>query len=342
MKKVFTLGLIYAGTVIGAGFASGAELYRFFGLYGGGGFIGLGVSCILYAVLGWFVFHAAAGADSVFEILGRGVVSKGVMAVNFCFMFVLFCSMTAAAGAMGEMLWGIDDKICSLVFSVVIFLCVMGGKNDFANVNIILTPVLILFGIYVGMHILPYCGIKADMSLEKCMGAVKSGVVYVSYNILSLPAVIFPFKSYLKCDRIGIGASISGSLMMLALGLSILPCIAAYGESAKESALPMLTLAEKFGGGLCFALYAAVLFAAIFTTAAGNLFGLGEELLRGRNRICLFALTALGYIGSLMGFSRIISEIYALFGILGLFNIVFLVYNFIGTALKKRQLSKNC
>ncbi len=339
MRKGLMLGFIYAGTVIGAGFASGAELYRFFGIYGSGGYIGLGASCILYALLGYFVFYiiGVSKVESVFELFGKGIFSRFITVLNFCFMFVLFCSMTAAAGAMGEMLFGINKDICGLLFCVFIFLCVFQGKNDFARLNTILTPLLLIFGIIVGIRILPPGKIKFSAALSEDIKAVYSAVIYVSYNILSLAAVIFPFKFYLKCDKIRIIASICGSMIMFAFGVCILPGIVVYCKLTEGRALPMLYLAGRFGGGIYCCLYSVVLFAAIFTTAAGSFFGLKEELFKGKAGMIL--LLASGYIGSLLGFSDIISEIYPFFGILGLFNIAIIVYNFIRTIFQNKESS---
>ena len=56
-KDEINLGLIYIGTLVGAGFASGQEIMSFFTIYGKGGFFGLTVSCVLFFFLGYFILN---------------------------------------------------------------------------------------------------------------------------------------------------------------------------------------------------------------------------------------------------------------------------------------------
>lgn len=332
MKKGLIIGLVYAGTVIGAGFASGAELYRFFGAYGGSGFFGLAAACVLYAVLGYFAFSIVgeSSGENLFNLLGGGIFPKCVLFLNFCFMFVMFCSMTSGAGELISDFFGIAPPIGSFVFCMLIGLCARGGKKDFLGVNIVLTPLLVVLGAYVGLGIAPIVEVRYKGDIMTALESVLSGIIFVSYNILSLIAVIFPFKNYLKCDKIRIVASMGGSMLMFVLGMCILSPMVVHSGLIKGSPLPMLFLSEKLGGGIRYALYGSVLFAAIFTTAISSFFGLAEELgVYKKGGICFFALLILGYLGSLVGFSDIISKIYPFFGILGLLNIVILVYNFL-------------
>ena len=50
MREIFTIVLVIIGALIGAGFASGQEMYSFFYSYGVIGLIGIIITCILIAV----------------------------------------------------------------------------------------------------------------------------------------------------------------------------------------------------------------------------------------------------------------------------------------------------
>ena len=51
MKKIFSIVLVIVGALIGAGFASGQEIYSFFYIYGEKGIWGLILTCILISIL---------------------------------------------------------------------------------------------------------------------------------------------------------------------------------------------------------------------------------------------------------------------------------------------------
>ena len=51
MKEIFVIVLVIVGALIGAGFASGQEIYSFFYSYGLHGMLGLVVTCILIGIL---------------------------------------------------------------------------------------------------------------------------------------------------------------------------------------------------------------------------------------------------------------------------------------------------
>ncbi len=56
MKKIIIVLLVIIGTLIGAGFASGKEIYIFFFKYGNMGLIGLLISCLLIGITTYIVF----------------------------------------------------------------------------------------------------------------------------------------------------------------------------------------------------------------------------------------------------------------------------------------------
>ena len=51
MKEILVIVLVIVGALIGAGFASGQEIYSFFYSYGLHGMLGLVVTCILIGIL---------------------------------------------------------------------------------------------------------------------------------------------------------------------------------------------------------------------------------------------------------------------------------------------------
>jgi uncharacterized membrane protein YkvI len=49
---IFTIAFMYVGTIMGAGFASGREIWQFFGVFGKRGYIGIILVGVLFIVIG--------------------------------------------------------------------------------------------------------------------------------------------------------------------------------------------------------------------------------------------------------------------------------------------------
>ncbi|MCD8158432.1 MAG: hypothetical protein LUD77_05935 [Clostridiales bacterium] len=162
MKKGLETGFVYAGTVIGAGFVSGRELWQFFGRFGSYGILGLFMCCLLYLVLGLFLFTiiGKSKAQSVYELFGRR--GKPIIWLNLAFMFVLFVSTTAAAGAVFEEITGFHRETGSLLLCLLVWFCVSEGRNGFSEVSFVLTPFLVLSGIVCGTALCPFLEYTAD------------------------------------------------------------------------------------------------------------------------------------------------------------------------------------
>lgn len=325
MKKGIDIGLIYAGVVIGAGFASGRELWRFFGRFGSYGILGLAVAFLLYLALGYAMFFVI-GEEGIKNGFSAFLRSKTITFINFCFMFVLLSAMIAAAGSMGMNIFGVRRWLGGLVFCVFIYICISKGEKGLLSINGVMTPLIIILGVVCGLMLCsPSEGIRAEAK-GSISHAVVSGAVYVSYNILSLPWVMLPFKRDLSRRSVRLAAAFSGSFFMLILGVCLFSPVVVYYNLTDNADLPVLGIIGARAGGIPYGIYAAVLFLAVFTTAVGNYFGLCK-MSGGRSMEIPTLLAA--YLCSLQGFGGIIDTIYPAFGILGLLNIGLIVYNYI-------------
>ncbi|MCD8238509.1 MAG: hypothetical protein LUC92_04130, partial [Clostridiales bacterium] len=319
MKDGLKCGFVYAGAVIGAGFASGKELWQFFGRFGSAGIAGLLFSFLLYFFLGLAVFKAVSEEEKNALSLTGGVINK----LNLLFMFALLVSMTAAAGSLSSLILGLPPILGSLIFTFVIYLCSLGGKTAFVGINSLLTPVMTAFGVFLGLYICPLGTDLPKTYIPAVPKSLFSALIYVSYNILTLYAIMLPLKNKLKTPVSRFTAALTGSLIMFILGVCLFSPIVIYCNILEKSPLPLLSVIKYLKLDLLSSLCALLLFSAVFTTAIGNFFGLAES---PSVRVSKALILSAAFFCSLIGFSNIISTIYPIFGILGLLNIAFLLY----------------
>ena len=73
MKDILKTIFVIIGTMIGAGFASGQEIYLFFNRYGTMGILGLIISCTLAGIIIYKVFQIVKNKKNTLKYL---VISK--------------------------------------------------------------------------------------------------------------------------------------------------------------------------------------------------------------------------------------------------------------------------
>ena len=340
MKKraleMIKIGSIYAGAVLGAGFASGQELMLFFVRYGVRGLWGAAAAGLLFAVFGIMILSRshelhANGYQQYFSAIFGKRISAILCLVVEVFLAISFVVMISGSGALFlerfsvSPVWGI---------LITLLLCYWVFRNDLTGlsvINFILTPLMVV-GITVTSV---YYLITQDTSVWASLGTMGgyfmvSAVTYVSYNMLTASAVLVPVGK-IAADRrtAAAGGAIGGLALLLVVLLS---CFALYFAQKKivGAELPLLMLSQELGSAMYF-LYSLVLYMAMITTAVATGFSIVERFAqRGvRKRtatfwVCLFTLPL-----SFIQFSSLVKTCYSFFGYLGLLLLCGITYDYI-------------
>ena len=98
-KKLNALNVagLYVGAIIGAGFASGREIWQFFGLFGEKGIYGVVIFALLFFAIGHFIRYIALKLDT--DDMGAIIVpggNKKLEKIVGCFMACLLYTSDAA------------------------------------------------------------------------------------------------------------------------------------------------------------------------------------------------------------------------------------------------------
>ena len=164
MNNVIKVVFVIIGTIIGAGFASGQELYTFFYSYGLNGILGLFlcnilISIIIYKVL--IIIYKNQKIENYKEFLDEitGLYpTRKYLNINFIinsiiniFLIISFYIMIAGFGAYFFQELGISSLIGCAIISIISFIVFMTNEKGVVKVNEILTPILIVFIIFIGI-----------------------------------------------------------------------------------------------------------------------------------------------------------------------------------------------
>lgn len=153
----FGLAMTYVGAVIGAGFASGKELYEFFAAFGPRGLLGIGVSGILFALLGVLSLNIQMNTNSAgpratkdqgFETFLRCALGSAVGriadALVTASLYISLVVMLSGSGMLAEQLFGFPEWFGCVSTAAAAGAVVLAGVRGVASANSVLVPVLVV------------------------------------------------------------------------------------------------------------------------------------------------------------------------------------------------------
>lgn len=251
------------------------------------------------------------------------------------FLFCLFVAMLAGAGATGREAFGIPFTASSLMVGACVFLVLCFGLTGVVKINIILAPFMLLGGIFIGlftffMRTSPTFSTFTENPLA--IAWLLSAAVYASYNLVTgIPILAATSGMVANKKDAAVGGLLGGGVILI-LGICMALPLFLYRANIINLEIPFLYIVTRHGGGFrVFRLfYLAVLISAIMTTAACNAFAVSEWLKTREfgSKIKIAAwLCGIGVIVSHIGFSNIVAYVYPIFGVLGIFKIIVVLWH---------------
>lgn len=325
--KIAKIAALYAGTIMGAGFASGQELTQFFVVYGSMGLIGLLLTICLFAWLGITILEIGytIKATSYHQILyyacGKkmGTLLDGFITIS---LFGVLTVMLAGAGTLFRDTLDLPYSLGIGLMALSLILTTLFGLNGISTANLIITPLLAIITTFVALYSLFYhewnvtmIPIPSTTNLSTFHWLLSS-LLYLSYNLVMSATVLAPLGSFIPERSVRIAGSIAGSLLLLLLAGLITLVVMIHYPLSPEYEIPMLYIAGS-QHTLHHMAYIFIFAAAMYTTGLASLYGCMTKLTEATGlstSIALLLLTSLSLILSYIGFTSLISVIFTLFG----------------------------
>lgn len=330
--------LLYAGSVIGAGFASGQEILQFFGVHGSMAIWGVCLATLLFAYLGAVIqvtavrLRAANYREVLNHLLG-GFLARVMDLFSLGMLVAGLGVMLAGSGAVFQEQFGLPTAGGVLVLACMVSIVIYTGLNGLVAVNAVLVPVKIALVSGVCLLALILGDGETGNIIEQAAsgrGALDnwllSALLYVSYNMIVPVAVLSSLGRYLSRDQALLGAVSGGLVLGAAAGLVTLAVVAFY-PAASLYQLPVLFLAGLLHPAVR-TLISVVIWLAVFTTAIANAHGFASRLaLPGTRgyRMAGIGITLAVIPLAFADFATLIGLLYPLFGYGGLILVAALV-----------------
>lgn len=338
---IFKLAFTFIGSILGAGFVSGQELWLYFGCYGKEGLFGLFLSLFLLALAcAAVLIIAGRTGDSTIDLIlfsdrPGAVLREGVGMLFVLFYFCISVVMIAGISSLGKKLLGIPGPVCGALSTVLIMLVAWKGLSGMTGMFSILVPVLVVSAIVisiiriasVGPHRISFPGGSANALLGNFL---LSSVNYTGLNVFGAIGIIAPLAPYLKNKKTIPAGMVAGGIGLMLIAFAIVFALAATPASVTED-LPMLSLSVAMGPAYAL-VYGVLLFFGMFGSGFSCMVAVSEYLKvkypkllsRPFLFLCILGLTA--YLLSLFGFSDLVGVIYPIMGYVGIASLVLIYY----------------
>jgi len=317
------VAFLIIGTTIGAGFASGREIWEFFSSYGQGSSLFIFISMLLFSVSCYIILSISYRLQSPnYVLVLRELVGKriGYLYDVLIFLYLLSTSvvMFAGSGATIEY-WSLSYWIGVGVMGVAVLLVFLKDVEGIMSLNSVLIPIMVITLIVVCVLFL-WGGYGQGVQGELDTGVFPSSIAFTALNILPLIAVLSALGARMKPVEIKVASVVSAiSLCLIAYLYNQALLLISHEIALFEVPLFAILryLPEELLIGVTF-----VLWLAIYTTAVSGVFGivsrfnetipLPQWIIAGLLILIIIPLTK-------FGFTNLVQFLYPLYGVLNLF-----------------------
>ena len=331
MREIISITLVIIGALVGAGFASGQEIFSFFYLYGVYGVVGIILMCILMYILIYKTLKIIylKKIDNYNEFLKlflkENKANKIInIIINILLLFSFFI-MVAGFGAYFEQELGINRLFGSFLFS---FLCAIVFFLDIKGIlkiSNIVVPLLIIFIIFIGIkNILNIQDIKLIRTKNNW---IMSSILYTSYNLILLIPVLISLRKQISKEQNIKYIAFFSSIIINILAILIFMLMAEWNliDLEKQEMPAIYIVRNKFFEFRN--MYAFIILASIFTTAISVGIGFLQNISKNKKSytqyFIIMCITSLFI--TKIGFSKVMNFIYPVFGYFGIMQIVLIL-----------------
>lgn len=325
---MFSVIFVLIGTFIGAGFASGKEVFNFFTIYSYYGII----SIFVFSVFLFFLIRKCLTIKSNLKLNNyieflyylenkyKLFNHKFFLLIINIFLASSFYIMINALSSLFNYQFNIAKTITIvLTISICFFVLYKKNINFIYVINSILIPILILFIFFLCISNIKFYNIdlnKIDINYN-LIYSIFMGLLYFSYNSLLLIPIIFDLNIKKDCN---FKISLLFSLLVFLITFLINLLLLSFYASIYNLELPILYISNSSNTLFAFFYFFTIL-SAIFTTMISSGYSFINNFNKNNFKFKLFVFLLFSFIFCTFSFSSLINFFYPIFGLIGFIQI---------------------
>ena len=332
MIEVISITLVIIGALIGAGFASGQEIFSFFYIYGKNGIYGILIMSIL---IGIFIYKSLKIIyqkqvynynDFLNLFIKNTKIRNVILWIVNVLLLVSFYIMVAGFGAYFEQEIGINRIIGSIVLNLLCVIVFFSNIKGVLKASNLIVPFLIFFIFFIGIKNIVQ--IRTIDFHQMKNNWILSMLIYNSYNFILLMPVLISLKKQITKEKNIKKVSILGTIIILILSINIFFLLLnANIKEIENQEMPIVYIISNYFNKYK-KIYAFIVLASIFTTAISVGIGFLQNISKNSNSYPQFVLfmCITSLLMSNIGFSKLLNFIYPVFGYIGILQIVIIFF----------------
>lgn len=337
IKNIYKITFVIIGTIIGAGFASGQEIYTFFNKYGFEGLIGICISISLMSYIIYKTFKIIIEndinnyEDFIEKIMPEKfkkskILKHTINNIINIFLLISFNIMVAGFATYFMQELNISKWVGAIVITILTFITLSNSINGVIKINTYLIPIIILLITFLGINKIEYTQIVSAEKNTNSIYWIISSILYASYNSITLIPILISLKKQLSTKKESILISFLVGMIMLALSIVIFSLMNTFIKEIHQIEIPIVYIASTLGKSFKY-IYGIVILIAIFTTAIGSGYGFLSNVTQKRKTymVCAGIMCLTAILTGQISFSNLVNILYPIFGYLGIAQIFFLI-----------------
>ncbi len=332
MIEVISITLVIIGALIGAGFASGQEIFSFFYIYGKNGIYGILIMSIL---IGIFIYKSLKIIyqkqvynynDFLNLFIKNTKIRNVILWIVNVLLLVSFYIIVAGFGAYFEQEIGINRIIGSIVLNLLCVIVFFSNIKGVLKASNLIVPFLIFFIFFIGIKNIVQ--IRTIDFYQMKNNWILSMLIYNSYNFILLMPVLISLKKQITKEKNIKKVSILVTIIILILSINIFFLLLnANIKEIENQEMPIVYIISNYFNKYK-KIYAFIVLASIFTTAISVGIGFLQNISKNSNSYPQFVLfmCITSLLMSNIGFSKLLNFIYPVFGYIGILQIVIIFF----------------
>lgn len=320
---MFKAIFVIIGTIIGAGFASGKEIFTFFNVYGAWGFCGLIlaefiIGFVLYKSFCIILHYNISSYNELIEkLFGKYKFATNVLCniINI-FLLISFIVMVAGFAAYFSQEFGLPYFFGAFLMALLSFITFLKNIDGIVKVNSIFIPCLVVITLLLGLSNTCCFRNITFIPINFSYNFIIKSILYASYNLIIALPILITLKKYVTNLKQAKLVSFVTILFLLFMSVIIFFLLNYYFIDIQTLELPIVYIATQTGFVYKY-ICGILILGAIFTTAISN----GYSFLNNLN-----FLTRKGYIAT----ATVICLISIIFSHIGFATLLNLLYPILG------------
>lgn len=321
---------IIIGTMIGAGFASGKEVYIFFVKYGVAGILGAVISTIMTATIIYMTIkiskHCEVESNNQFvDLISKNkTVSSIVKKIINTFLLASFWIMCAGLCSFFKQEFKIPIIITAIISGTIIYIILMKNIEGIVKLNSIIVPIMIIAIIAIGIkNSTPTIKIQPE---SEVLPSIVKAILYTSYNSIILIPIIVSISKNIKHEKNVKIISFISSIIILTMLILIYQMLLSTNMDISKVEMPILAI---LSGKIDKVMYGVSIITAIITSVISAGYGALENI-KNKNeyKMAVLAICVLEIPISYIGFGNLVTVLYPVFGAIGIIQIILVIKSY--------------